>query len=124
MPYAEAEMHFTSRPTLERALNCVKTSISSLSPEKEVTLAPGVSFTAKQGMWSTNVTRLDYGAGILETGNYPMSNIVGVRIRAEYLKQSAGLRIQLKATGFYYTDLGAPEHLAELRNSVSRCVDA
>jgi hypothetical protein len=124
MPYAEAEIHFASRPTLERALDCVKTSIVALGPEKEVTLAPGVSFLAKHGRWSTTVTKQDYKSGVLETGNYPMSNIVGVQVRAKYLKESAGLRIQLKAAGFYYADLGAPEHLAELRESVTRCVDA
>ena len=122
IPYAETELQFSQPMTTARALDCVRDSILTLSPEREVTIAPGVSFRSKQGMWATEVTRLDYKRGVLETGNYPKSNIVGLRIRAVYISSSTLLRLQLKAAGPYYWDLGASENLAELRALVSKCV--
>jgi len=124
VPYAETEVQVPAHRTTERALDCVRDSILSLSPQKETAIAPGVSFKSKQGMWATDVTRLDYKRGVLETGNYPMPNIVGLRVRAVYLSSSSRLRLQLKAAGPYYADLGATENVAELRLLVSKCVEA
>jgi len=124
MPYAEAELQLSSQVTTERSLGCVRSSILALSPVREVTSGPGVSFRSKEGMWSTEVTRIDYERGVLETGNFPASNIVGVRVRAVYVSSSSLLRLQVKAAGHYYADLGAPEHLAKLRSAITKCVEA
>lgn len=124
MPYAESEIAVTSQPTTARVLGCVQTAIQSLSPLKETTIAPGATFKSKHGWWSTNFTKLNIADGVLESGDYSESNVAGVRVRAVYSPQTAILRLQLKAAGPYYVDLGAREHMNQLRSRVEPCVDA
>lgn len=124
MPYAESEITFTSQPTTARVFECIQSAISSLNPERDTTIVPGLVFKAKQGWWATNVSRLNFDEGVLETGDYSGSNIAGVRLRAVYSQRRAVLRLQLKAAGPYYVDLGAQEHMNQLRSRVVPCVEA
>ncbi|MBI3346237.1 MAG: hypothetical protein HY020_03380 [Burkholderiales bacterium] len=109
MPYAEDDIAFASKPDAARVIDCVRTSVVTLG---------------KDSWWATNVTKLEPARGLLETGHYPESNLAGVRLRAVYDPQQAVLRLQIKAGGPYYVDLGAQKHLDQLRTSVSRCIDA
>lgn len=119
MPYAEADVALAAKPGTARALECVRTSVIALGSVK----SPGVGGLPPmtQGWWSTEFTRFDPARGVLETGHYPDSNIVGVRLRATYDASQGALRLQLKAAGPYYTDLGAPSHLDRLRERVVAC---
>lgn len=124
MPYVESEIKFASQPTTVRIFECIQSAISSLDPERDTTIAPGLVFRARQGWWATNVTKINFEDGVLETGNYSESNVAGVRLRAVYSQRRAVLRLQLKAAGPYYTDLGAQEHMDQFRSRLVPCVEA
>ena len=124
MPYAESEMTFLSKPSTDRVLGCIQSVITSLGAETETTIVPGLSYKARHGWWATNFSEVKPTDGVLETGNYSDSNVAGVRIRAVYRQSSAVLRLQLKAAGAYYADLGAQKHMNQLRSLVGACVAA
>lgn len=110
MPYAEATVTLASRPGTAQVLDCVRSSVVTLKPEPPT------------GWWSTQITRFDPAHGVVETGRYPESNVAGVRLRATYDEPAAQLRLQIKAGGPYYVDLGAQSHLDQLRARVVACV--
>ncbi|WP_143703993.1 MULTISPECIES: hypothetical protein [Luteimonas] len=52
--------------------------------------------------------------GVLETGDFARTNVQGIRLRVRYDTSSGEGRIQLKASGPYFMDLGADAALASL----------
>ena len=87
-------------------------------------MGPELTLRMKQGLWDESVTLLDEKSGTLETGSYPESNIQGVRLRAVYSASQARLRLQVKAAGPYYADLGAQAHMSSLIDKLVPCIEA
>ena len=109
MPYAEARITLDARPSTAHVLDCIRSTVIALGP------------ASASGWWSTTITRFDPARGVIETGRYPESNVAGVRMRATYEAPEGQLRLQIKAGGPYYTDLGAQSHLDLLRARVVAC---
>lgn len=68
------------------------------------------------------VSRKDVAGGVLETGNYPEDNVIGFRVRMSYAAGSQAARIEMKAFGPYFTDLGAGTAMSDLRSAIARCL--
>lgn len=109
MPYAEARITLDAKPSTAHVLDCIRSTVIALGP------------ASASGWWSTTITRFDPARGVIETGRYPESNLAGVRMRATYEAPEGQLRLQIKAGGPYYTDLGAQSHLDLLRARVVAC---
>lgn len=82
IPHAEFRVHFVSRPMPASVLGCVESAIVALSPLRQTLLTEGTSVRWRHGHWSTDVTAWNLEEGRLETGNYPESNLQGLRVRA------------------------------------------
>lgn len=109
MPYAEARITLDAKPSTAHVLDCIRSTVIALGP------------ASASGWWSTTITRFDPARGVIETGRYPESNLAGVRLRATYEAPEGQLRLQIKAGGPFYTDLGAQSHLDLLRARVVAC---
>ncbi|MDR7332233.1 hypothetical protein [Roseateles asaccharophilus] len=109
MPYAEKTVRLPQAVSAATALDCVASSVQSLREGR--------------GTWMA-VSRRDDAQGLLETGNYPESNLAGFRVRARVDEPRRQMRLQLKAGGPYYIDLGAKPGVAELAMAVDTCLAA
>lgn len=107
MPYAEKAVTLPPAISGATALDCVASSVQSLRE--------------RNGFWMA-VSRRDDGQGVLETGQYPASNLAGFRLRARVDQPRRQLRLQLKAGGPYYVDLGAKPGVAALAAAVDACL--
>jgi hypothetical protein len=123
IPHAEFSVNFVSRPTPATVLGCVKSAIQALSPPTQTRIAESASVSWRQGHWSTDVTAWNVDEGLMETGNYPESNLQGLRIRAVYTRETSILHLQIKAAGPYGSDLGAQASGRELLKLVEKCVE-
>lgn len=107
MPYAEQTVTLPPAVSGTTALDCVASSVQSLRE--------------RNSFWKA-VSRRDDGQGVLETGLYPESNLSGFRLRARVDQPRRQLRLQLKAGGPYYVDLGAKPGVTALAASVDACL--
>lgn len=107
MPYAEKTVPLPPAVSGTTALDCVASSVQSLRE--------------RNGFWMA-VSRRDDGQGVLETGQYPASNLSGFRLRARVDEPRRQLRLQLKAGGPYYVDLGAKPGVTALAAAVDTCL--
>lgn len=110
MPYAEKTLTLPQAVSVTTALDCVAASVRSLRDGR--------------GTWWMAVSRRDDAQGLLETGNYPESNLAGFRVRARVDEPRRRMRLQLKAGGPYYIDLGAQPGVAGLAAAVDTCLAA
>lgn len=72
--------------------------------------------------WSDVVTVRDVATGTFETGQFKKVNIEGIRAQIKYRPDTGGGRIKVKASGTYFSDLGADKAAAQLANGIAQCL--
>jgi hypothetical protein len=105
--FREALHGNTGTPT-EVVFACVESTLRSLK--------------ADRGTWSDATTTRDIDNGLLETSDFNESNIVGIRAQVRYASASGDGRIKIKASGPYFTDLGADQAAKQLATGMARCL--
>jgi hypothetical protein len=105
-----SESRFTATPgtPTEVVFACVESTLRSLK--------------ADRGTWSDATTTRDIDNGLLETSDFNKSNIVGIRAQVRYASASGDGRIKIKASGPYFTDLGADQAAKQLATGMARCL--
>lgn len=72
--------------------------------------------------WSTRITLRDPGRGRFETGNFPESNVMGYRVRLVRDGREPRATLHVRASGPYFTDLGANDATRALMTSLTACL--
>ena len=107
-PRASALMQVPAQVTMANVFDCVQSSIP----------------TGQRGWLDTSVSRIDRTHGVIETGNYSRSNLIGLRTRTVFVPEARLLFLRLKGAGIYYTDLGVDQAALDLRRRVGDCLAA
>ena len=80
------------------------------------------SLKTQQGEWRDDVTVRDARNGLLETGRFDEVNVIGIRTQVKYDPITGEGRIKVKASGPYFSDLGAEQAASDLASGVSQCM--
>lgn len=80
------------------------------------------SLQADRGNWVTGITTQNAKSGIFETGNFNEFNRVGIRTQITYTAETGEVAINIKASGPYFTDLGAQQAAELLAERMSKCL--
>lgn len=107
-PYESNNLKVSDTTNTKMVFKCVESIIHNLDQS--------------QKNWSTEVTLQDEQSGIIETGNFPEVNVVGFRLRVHHIKNINKIKIELKASGIYFTDLGVSDGMKALKNNLSECL--
>lgn len=105
-----ASARFSARPgtSAEVVHTCAESTIRSLK--------------SRRATWSDDVTTRDVDGGILETGQFERVNIAGIRTQIKYRPGTGDGIIKIKASGPYFSDLGAEQAAARLANGIAECL--
>lgn len=105
-----AASRFSAKPgtPAEAAFTCAESTIRSLKLER--------------GTWSDVVTTRDTSNGLFETNRFNELNIAGIRAQVRYEPGTGNGRIKVKASGPYFTDLGADQAAEQLANGIAQCL--
>ena len=68
------------------------------------------------------VSLRDDGAGVLESGDYPQRNRIGLRIRLQHRSGSDRAQLLLRGAGPYFIDLGVDAAADELAAAIEGCL--
>lgn len=93
---------------VEQVFVCTESTINHLKSNK--------------GTWDDAVTTRDIQRGIFETGKFKHVNIMGIRMQLTYNPVRGDGYIKVKASGPYFSDLGASEAVLNLRNGIVGCL--
>ena len=72
--------------------------------------------------WRVDITRNDTSAGRFETGDFDEANVMGYRVRIDHREGEPGARVELRAAGPSFADLGAERALSRFESTLVGCV--
>jgi hypothetical protein len=107
-PRASGTILTNNSVSTKKALECVGSTI--------------MKFHGTTSSWMINVTRKDEATGVLETGSFDQSNVMGFRVRAMHIREQNLITLKLKGAGPYYADLGVIQGMEELKSGVQSCL--
>lgn len=108
LPRKFDEISIQANTTTPIVLACTEKTIGKLAQQEK--------------NWIPEVTKKDLSMGILETGNFEQTNVVGFRVKAEYNSERGLLKLDLKGSGLYHTDLGVADGMESLKRGIQDCV--
>lgn len=79
------------------------------------------SLKTQRGTWRDDVTTREVSAGLFETGRFNEVNVIGIRTQLKYAPETGEGSVKIKASGPYFTDLGADLAVAQLVAGVAQC---
>lgn len=76
----------------------------------------------RRGWVNTEVTRLDRTRGVIETGDYPGDNVIGLRTRTELSARPRKLVMRIRGGGPYFADIGIDAAALDLQARLRDCL--
>ncbi|MDK9719181.1 MAG: hypothetical protein OEL57_14945 [Trichlorobacter sp.] len=61
--------------------------------------------------WSNEITYSNLSEGIIETGNFSKTNVMGIRLKAQVYSEKTVVEVTVKGVGPYYSKLALKEAL-------------
>lgn len=92
----------------ERVFGCAESTLNGLHQ--------------KDDQWVLHVTRKDFPAGVLETGNFPEENEMGFRFRLSMNAADGVATLEFKGAGPYFMDIGVEAAAQRFAHSMTRCL--
>ncbi|MDO5686511.1 MAG: hypothetical protein Q4G42_03860 [Neisseria sp.] len=79
------------------------------------------SVAGSQPNWKTTPLEQDVVNGTVQTGHFSKAGVIGIRVKLVYDPAQRRYAGQIKASGPYYSDLGAKDAAADLSAALAQC---
>lgn len=98
-------------------------TVQSLSSADAVTCAAASvqQLARSQPKWNLEAMKGDAALGTLETGHFAKTNVLGIRTQLTYHPDKQQFSGKIKASGPYFSDLGAKKAAADLEALLAQC---